>query len=256
MDVGGTVAREEHHGIRHLRELAGAPERRSLRAGIAFAQIVYRDAARIGKRFLIGEGAEACCLHDARSHAHDAHIVLAEFLRPGACEGIDRIFGRRVNALPFGAFQSAFGGHIDDDTLSVLHELMPQSLRHEINTLDIHARHLVVNAFVQLILAVGILRVHQQTGNVDARIVHEDVQLAELLLCLLYHGLHIACIRHVRHHIEHFAAALVRLEFRLLGVHVADHHIRAIVQKCLGHRLADAGRAARHNRCFSFQTKP
>ena len=56
---------------------------------------------------------------------------------------------------------------------------MTDGLRDEVNAFDVDARNFVVNFFVEFVFAVRIFRVDEQAGNVDARVVDEDVNLAE-----------------------------------------------------------------------------
>ena len=84
MDVGGALGGEVDDEVGDLGELAAAFERRGLRARVAPAHVIDTDAARIGERLLIGEGAQPRRLEDAGRNADDAHAVLAELLCPRA----------------------------------------------------------------------------------------------------------------------------------------------------------------------------
>ena len=129
---------------------------------------------------------------------------------------------------------------------------MSHSLSHEINSLQIYAGNLLIDIVIQLILAMRVLGVHQQAGNIDAGVIHQHIQLAESLLGLLDHVRDVIRAGDIGHHIEHLTAALVEVKLRSLGIHIANHHIGAVIQKSLSHCLADAGCAARNNCCLSL----
>ena len=124
---------------------------------------------------------------------------------------------------------------------------MAEGLRHEVDTADVDIRDLVVDTLIELILAVRVRWVDEQARDVDAGVVDEDVELAELRLGLLDHRADTVGLRHIRHDVEHVAAALAALKFRLFGVHIADDDIRAVVEERLDHRLADARSTARNH---------
>ena len=56
---------------------------------------------------------------------------------------------------------------------------MTDGLRDEVDAFDVDARDFVVNFFVEFVFAVRVFRVDKQAGNVYARVVDEDVNLAE-----------------------------------------------------------------------------
>ena len=84
--------------------------------------------------------------------------------------------------------------------------------------------------------------VHQQTGNVDAGIVHDAVQMAVGLHGLGHHG----------GDVEDFAVLIGGG----VGVHVADGDLCAVAEQLLHNGLADAGCAAGDDEYFAFQTQP
>ena len=129
---------------------------------------------------------------------------------------------------------------------------MADGLRDEVDALDVDARDLVVDGFAEFVLAVRILRVDEQARDVDAGIVHEDVDAAELRFRCRDHRRDALRIRDVHDAIEERSAALVDVERRLVRIHIADDDVRAVIEERLRDSLADAGRAARDDRCFSF----
>ena len=63
--------------------------------------------------------------------------------------------------------------------VALFNHFVTDSLRDEVDAFDVDARDFVVNFFVEFVFAVRIFRVDEQAGNVDTRVVDEDVNLAE-----------------------------------------------------------------------------
>ena len=254
VDIGGALGGEVDDEIGDLGELAAASERGGLRACVSLAQVIDGDAARVGKRLLIGEGTKPCRLEDAGRDADDTHAVLTELLRPRAREGVDGVLGRCVDALSLGALDAALGTHVDEHAVSLCDELSPDCLRAEVDALEVDRRDLVKDGIIQLIFPMRILRIDKEARDVDAGVVDEDVDSAEFLLRCRNHRLNARTLRDIGDNVEHLAALLI--ECRSLGVHITDDNIRPLCQKLLDDRFADARRSARDNGSFSFEIQP
>ena len=130
-------------------------------------------------------------------------------------------------------------------------KLASDRLRAEVDALQVDRRDLLEYAVIQLVFPVRIVRIDEEARDVDAGIVDEDVDAAELLLRLLHHCLDARTLRHVSDDVEHLAARF--LKCGRLGIHIADDDIRALFQKGLHDRLADPRRTAGNDCGLSFE---
>ena len=83
-----------------------------------------------------------------------------------------------------------------------------------------------------------VVRVDEKARDIDAGIVDEDVDAAKPLLCLLHHCLDARTLRHIGDNVENLTTCFVK--FGRLRVHITDDDVRALRQKALHDRLADA----------------
>ena len=254
MDIGGAVGGEIGDEVGDLGELAAAPKRRGLGTRISLAQVIDGDAARVGESLLIGQSTQPRRLKDTGRNGNNAHAQLAELLRPRTRKGIDRILRCRIDALPLRALDAALRAHVDDNAVSLCGELSPNFLCTEIDALEVNCRYLIKDSIVQFILTVRILRINQETRNIDACIVDEDIDMSKLLLRRSNHRCNTGTLRHISNDVKHLSILLIK--GRCLRVHIADDNIRTLRQKLLGDRLADPRRAARNNRRLSLEIQP
>ena len=133
---------------------------------------------------------------------------------------------------------------------------MTDSLRDEVDALNIDARDLIVNLFVEFVFAVRILRVDEQAGNVNAGVVDENINLVKGFKSRLNHSLDTSRLRYVGDDVFNLAAVLSDVEFGLIGVEVAYYDICAVVEESLSDSLADTRRRASHDSRFAFQAEP
>ena len=138
--------------------------------------------------------------------------------------------------------------------MSLRDELASDLLRAEIDALEIDRRDLVKDGVIEFILPVRILRIDEETRDVDARIVDEDIDRAEPLLCRGDHRLDTRTLRDIGDNIEDLA--VLCLERGRLRIHIADDDVRPLLQEFLRDGLSDARRTARDDRCFSFEIQP
>jgi hypothetical protein len=144
----------------------------------------------------------------------------------------------------------ADGGDVENRALALADHLLVDRLRHGEEAADVRSDHFVPGA-------VG--RRREIVAPVDRRVVDENINAAPLLYELARQSFHAQTIRN--RDLEAVRASAMRLDFlrhRLGEVFarvIVESHVRAFAREDFTHRRADAARASRNKRPFTFQQK-
>ena len=168
---------------------------------------------------------------------------------PGAGEAVNRALGCGVRALSLRAFLAGLRGHVYDDALALLEHLPRARLCTKEYALDVDGEHLVERFVIQLVLRLFACDVYQQTRQVDACVVDQRVDFAELCNDGIRHCLYAVAVCNVT--LNTVRAVQLRTG---LYIHVYDDRLSACLGQCVNHVLADAGCTAGDDHHIAFQT--